>query len=195
MAYFKKLRETLAKQASTVKIAWIGLDLAGKTSLVNRLVKDEFIDNYNLTQGMSIDEFDSGEVHFISWDIGGQLSFRETLWDVYVEGSMGLIFVIDAAAPERFPEAKEVLWKHVFDKTGMKSSDSQVGIPVLILANKQDLSSAKTAGFVARALDLHKITLHSYCILPTSALTGFNVEIAMEWLRERITEKIVKIEL
>ena len=63
-------------------------------------------------------------------------------------------------------------------------------IPILILANKQDKENAATAGEVARSMMLHKVEDHSYAILPTSAANGFNVMEALEWIRQRLTEKI-----
>jgi len=61
---------------------------------------------------------------------------------------------------------------------------------MLILANKQDLPAARSAGEVARSLDLHKVTKQSYAIVPVSAASGFNLEDALEWLRQRITEQL-----
>ena len=89
---------------------------------------------------------------------------------------------MDSADPDRFEEAQRELWKYVIENHSIGD------IPILILANKQDLPEAKSAGEVARALDLHKLTKHSYAIVPTSAQSGFNLEDALEWLRQRITE-------
>jgi small GTP-binding protein len=133
---------------------------------------------------MNVDEFSSGNVRFISWDIGGQQAFRESLWESYMAGSMGIVYVIDSAERTRFIEAKIELWKYVLDNPRVHN------IPILVLANKQDLESAASAGEVARALNLHKVTTHSYAIVPTSAKTGFNVEEGLEWLRQRVTEKL-----
>jgi len=84
----------------------------------------------------------------------------------------------------RFEEARSELWKYVLDNDKVKN------IPILVLANKQDLENAASAGEVARSLNLHKVTTHSYAIVPTSAKTGFNVEEGLEWLRQRVTEKL-----
>ena len=140
------------------------------------------------TQFENVDEFESeapgGSIKFVCWDIGGQITFRDALWTSYMSGSMGVIYVVDSAAHHRFDEAKQELWRYVIDNKGVKD------IPILVLANKQDLEGAASAGHVARALDLHKVTTHSYAIFPTSAKSGFNLEEALEWLRQRILEKM-----
>jgi signal recognition particle receptor subunit beta len=97
---------------------------------------------------------------------------------------MGIVYVVDSADKSRIDEAKTELWKYVLD------NDKVENIPILVLANKQDLPDAASAGEVARGLNLHKVTTHSYAIVPTSAKTGFNVEEGLEWLRQRVTEKI-----
>lgn len=187
MSFFARLKDVWAKQNLTVKVSWLGLDQAGKTTIIKRITSGDFEAGTKRTLGMNVDEFESGGINFVAWDIGGQLTFRDTLWEAYISGSMGLVYVIDAADAERFPEAKEELWKFVINNPRVQ------GIPILILANKQDLAEAHSAGQVARALDLHKVTIHSYAIVPTSAKSGFNVEEALEWLRQRITEKIKTI--
>lgn len=184
MSFLSKLRAKFAKEKLTVKIAWLGLDQAGKTTLVKRITSGEFDSNTFRTLGMNVDEFSSGNVRFISWDIGGQEAFRESLWESYMSGSMGIVYVVDSADRSRINEAKIELWKYVLD------NDKVENIPILVLANKQDLPDAASAGEVARGLNLHKVTTHSYAIVPTSARTGFNVEEGLEWLRQRVTEKI-----
>lgn len=184
MSFINRLRNLVAKQRRTVKVSWLGLDRAGKTTLLTRVTQGVFQEDTVRTLGMNVDEFRSGDVSFVSWDIGGQVSFRSTLWESYMSGSMGVIYVVDSADLDRFTEARTELWTYVIDNQKVEN------IPILILANKQDLENAASAGEVARALDLHKVTMHSYAIMPTSAKTGFNIEEALEWLRQRITEKI-----
>ncbi|MHA1166778.1 MAG: ADP-ribosylation factor family protein [Candidatus Hodarchaeales archaeon] len=184
MSFISRLRQAVAKKKQTIKVAWLGLDQAGKTTIIRKISTGLFTGDTKRTLGMNVDEFYSDGLKLVCWDIGGQETFREALWRSYMAGSMGVIFVVDSAALHRFDEAKNELWKYVFD-------NKQVGnIPILILANKQDLPHAKTAGEVARAMDLHKVFTHSYAIFPTSAKSSFNLEEALEWLRQRIVEAL-----
>ncbi len=186
MSFLAKLRNIYRKKRLTVKIAWLGLDHAGKTTIIKRIMTGEFDSSTIRTLGLNVNEFsdaDSG-VKFISWDLGGQETFRDSLWQSYLAGSMGVIYVVDSADRSRFEEAKQELWKYVINNPQVDD------IPILILANKQDLPNAASAGEVARALDLHKVVKQSYAIIPTSAKTGFNIEEGLEWLRQRILEKL-----
>ena len=71
------------------------------------------------------------------WDVGGQEKLRP-LWRSYTRRTDGLVFVVDAADPERLEEARLELHRVA------RSQDTQ-GVPILVLANKQDLPRAMTA--------------------------------------------------
>ena len=68
------------------------------------------------------------------WDLGGQKVLRE-YWSNYFENTGVLIYVIDAADEARLAESGEELRAVLSDST-MKD------VPVLIFANKQDLTHA-----------------------------------------------------
>ena len=68
---------------------------------------------------------------FTVWDVGGQEKIRQ-LWKHYYQNSEGLIFVVDSSDRERMYEAREELF-------GILDSDAMRGVPVVVLANKQDL--------------------------------------------------------
>ena len=191
MSFLSRLAKARAKKKQSVKVAWLGLDYAGKTTLIKKVTTGEFTDDTKRTLGMNVDEFmvssgnpNTNDVKFISWDIGGQITFRQALWNSYMSGSMGIIYVIDSSDESRFSEAQEEMWKYIIDNPQVKE------IPILILANKQDLPSSKNAGEIARALNLHTVTHQSYAIFPCSAKTSSNLDDALEWLRQRIVETL-----
>lgn len=90
----------------------------------------------------------SAGVNFLVWDVGGQEKLRP-LWKSYTRCTDGIIFVVDSCDTERLEEAKMEL-------TRTARSPDNAGVPILILANKQDLPG-KTA-FV-RALPRNFIPL------------------------------------
>ncbi|MFX0204989.1 MAG: ADP-ribosylation factor family protein [Candidatus Hodarchaeota archaeon] len=185
MSFLAKLRAIRAKKDRLMKVAWLGLDHAGKTTLIKRILRGTFDESNIRTLGMNVEEIKSGKrIRIICWDLGGQETFRDALWAEYLRGSMGIVYVIDAADHERFPLAREELWKYVIDNPMIQR------IPILILANKQDLQNVATPGQVARAMSLHKVHNHSYAIFPTSAASGYNVFEAIEWIQQRLTDKI-----
>lgn len=185
MSFFDELKKQITTKDLTVKIAWVGLDGAGKTTLLKRLTEGIYLEGINRTLGMNIEEYKNEGVRFVCWDIGGQISFREALWKTYITGSMGLVFVIDSANTERFNEASLSIWDNVIPTLPKE-------LPILIIANKQDKTDAKTVGEIIRKLELNKLQ-NPFAVVPTSAKTGFNVDIAFEWLNKRITEQIQEI--
>lgn len=189
MGFLQRLRKLAAKQQHRVKVSWIGLDHAGKTTLIRQITQKIFDEKTKRTLGMNVDEFSIGDgLTFTSWDIGGQTAFRSTLWESYMAGSMGVIYVVDSSNPDRFPEAKTELWRYVLDNPNVGEN-----IPILVLANKQDLQGAVSAGSIAVALGLNKVTCRSYAILPVSAKTRFNIEEALNWLGQRIKDIIERM--
>eukprot|EP00064_Thunnus_orientalis_P012303 superscaffoldBa00001872_g12338 len=116
----------------------LGLDNAGKTTFLEQ-TKTKFSKNYkgmNLskittTVGLNIGTIDVGKARLMFWDLGGQDELQ-SLWDKYYAESHGVIYVIDSTDEERLSESKEA-----FEK--MISSEALEGVPLLVLANKQDV--------------------------------------------------------
>jgi len=70
---------------------------------------------------------------FCCLKVGGQENIRR-LWRHYYQGTEGLIFVVDSNDPERIEEAREEL-------RGILEFPDMSNVPVVIIANKQDLPS------------------------------------------------------
>merc|ERR1719315_266737 len=83
---------------------------------------------------------------FLIWDVGGQEKIRP-LWRSYTRCTDGIIFVLDSSEKEKFEEAKVELFRT------MKYQDNS-SIPLLVLANKQDLQNAWSTEDVENALGL-----------------------------------------
>ena len=81
---------------------------------------------------------------FLIWDVGGQEKIRP-LWRSYTRCTDGIIFVIDSSEEDNLDEAKLELWRT------MKYQDNR-DIPLLVLANKQDLQTALPAPDIEAAL-------------------------------------------
>ena len=128
MSFLKRLKTFMGKKSKqTVKVSWIGLDYAGKSTIIKRVTQGLFSDDTKRTLGLNVDEFESEGIKFVCWDIGGQTVFRDSLWESYISGSSGIIFVVDSSTPDRFPEAQKELWKYVIE------NNSVGDIPILIL--------------------------------------------------------------
>ncbi|CAK4200616.1 unnamed protein product [Aphanomyces euteiches] len=97
-----------------VHLLIIGLDYAGKTTLLEQL-KTMFgkkagipLDKIPPTVGLNIAKVDIARTNVIFWDLGGQERLR-AIWSKYYSESHGIVFVIDSADEERFEEAKTAL--------------------------------------------------------------------------------------
>lgn len=130
----------------SLHVVVIGLDCAGKTSLLYRLKLREFVETIP-TKGFNMERIKvpmgnskANSTAFQVWDVGGQDKLRP-LWKSYTRRTDGLVFVVDSAEAERMEEAKVELHRIT------RSAENQ-GVPVLVLANKQDLDGALSASEV-----------------------------------------------
>eukprot|EP01029_Cantina_marsupialis_P023895 TRINITY_DN60237_c1_g1_i1.p2 TRINITY_DN60237_c1_g1~~TRINITY_DN60237_c1_g1_i1.p2 ORF type:complete len:199 (-),score=53.84 TRINITY_DN60237_c1_g1_i1:1522-2079(-) len=119
----------------TGKISLLGLENAGKTTLMHR-VKTGEMTQYPPTERPHDEHFKIGTVDFHCHDLGGHESVRY-LWDQYCQDMDAVVFMVDAADDERLSECKEEL-KAVL--TMMKKG----GNATLVLYNKVDLPHAMT---------------------------------------------------
>lgn len=86
------------------RVVLLGLDNAGKTTAVYRLLLGKKIDTIP-TVGFISEEIRHHQFSLILWDIGGQSRIRK-LWKHYVESADALIFVVDAQDRTRMKEAR-----------------------------------------------------------------------------------------
>merc|ERR1711988_1938409 len=116
-----------------VRILMLGLDNAGKTTILKKL-SDEPTQSVTPTQGFNIKSLLHEGFKLNVWDIGGQRAIRP-YWRNYFENTDALIYVVDSSDRRRLEEAAAELAE-------LLEEDKLGGIPVLIFANKQDLISA-----------------------------------------------------
>ncbi|XP_058039450.1 ADP-ribosylation factor-like protein 4D [Ahaetulla prasina] len=163
----------------------VGLDAAGKTSLLYRLKFQEFIKSAP-TKGFNMEKIrvplGTSRITFQVWDVGGQEKLRP-LWKSYMRRTDGVVFVVDSAEVERLEEARVELHRIAH------SSDNQ-GIPVLVLANKQDVAHALSVAEVEKHLGLHELYTSTLShIQGCSAISGLGLQPALEKLYEMILKR------
>ncbi len=108
------------------------------------------------------------------WDIGGQEQYRSE-WSRYTKGCDVVLYVVDAAAPNKLPAAKKELHKLL--------DDGSIGTtPVLVLANKIDLPDHVGEQELIEALQLNYVMETPWVVLPISALQCTNIDQVVEWL-------------
>ena len=108
-AAFAALKEVLSTFSERhAKILMLGLDGAGKTTVLYKLKLNETVSTIP-TIGFNVESVQPVKnVTFTVWDVGGQDKIRP-LWRHYFVGCEGLVYVVDSVDHERFMEAKDEL--------------------------------------------------------------------------------------
>jgi len=135
----------------------VGLDAAGKTTILYKLKLDENVTTIP-TIGFNVETVQYKKVNFTMWDVGGQDKIRP-LWRHYYANTNAVIFVIDSNDRERISEARDELQK-------MLSDDQLRECVVLAFANKQDLPNAMNAAEMTDKLGLHNLKQRNWFIQP-----------------------------
>ncbi|XP_015731860.1 ADP-ribosylation factor-like protein 3 isoform X2 [Coturnix japonica] len=146
-----------------LRIVLLGLDNAGKTTLLKQLASEE-VSTITPTQGFNIKSVHSHGFKLNIWDIGGQRAVRP-YWRKYLGSTDLLIYVIDSADQKRFEETGQELAE-------LTEEESLLGVPLLVFANKQDLVTAAPAAEIAEGLNLHMYRDREWQIQACSALSG-----------------------
>lgn len=120
------------------------------------------------------------------WDLGGQRSLR-TMWSRYYRSCHGIIFLIDSTDSDRFQECYDTLMEIAQDSSW--DLNGSVNVPILMLANKQDLPHAadlvtlKTGVFIDVVSTLEATDLK---LLPVSVLENQGLRESLDWLVSRL---------
>lgn len=159
------LYHTLMNFSGTkARILLLGLDAAGKTTLLYKLKLNETVCTIP-TIGFNVETVEPiRNVTFTVWDVGGQDRIR-SLWKHYFLNTDGLVFVVDSADPERFEEARAEL-------NAILENDEMRGVPFVLMANKQDLPGARNPMDLAEVLGLIKMKGHQWHVQGCCAANG-----------------------
>ena len=172
-----KIIEFFTKSRNNFKIIILGMQNAGKTTILYRLSIGQLVKT-TPTIGSNVEELTYNNVKFQAWDLGGQESTR-SLWDVYYLNTDAIVYVIDSQDDEYFEESKAQFHK-LLVHPNLKNAT------ILIFANKQDLPGAKDVNKLIQDYEFDKIKNHIWQIQSCSALNGEGLITGIKWLSEQL---------
>ena len=171
----RSLLDSLGFKGKEGTLLLLGLDNAGKTTLLHRLRTGQ-IRNYPPTDRPSLTEkFTISGITFSAWDLGGHEAVRH-LWSDYAPECKALLFLIDASDVERLEEAGYELDALIAE--GIIGAD----IPIAILLNKCDLPSARPSADVCDKIQYKDFRTETMRIFRISVLKGEGYQEAFQWI-------------
>lgn len=161
------------------RILMLGLDAAGKTTLLYKLKLGE-VQTTIPTIGFNVEQVEYCNITFTVWDVGGQDKLR-MLWRHYYNGVEGLIFVIDSNDLQRVDLAKQELQR-------LLAADELKNCILLVFANKQDLPNALDAKSLSQQLELQGLK-NVWFIQPCCAADGSGLYEGLDWLSNALSKR------
>lgn len=166
-----------------MEITLVGLQSAGKTTLLSAISDGKLAAEKDTipTIGLNTKKVTKGSVTIKLWDIGGQPRFRP-MWERYCRGVNSIVYVVDAADPSTFETSKQCL-ADLLCKPALEK------IPLLVLANKNDLPGAADEKAIAEVLGLNEVRDREVTCYSISAKRVVNIDATLQWLTAHAGKK------
>jgi small GTP-binding protein len=166
------------------RVVAVGDASVGKTSIINRFLRDSFDTDEPSTIGALYDSFiqdcNGASVEIQLWDTAGQEQYR-ALGPVYFRGSDAAIVVFDLSNRESFRNVDE--WVTSFRDVCTETS------VVVIVGNKSDREDRE----IERDEAKQWAKSHSASYVETSAKTGEGVKVLFDELVSRLAPSLVAV--
>nr|XP_057917040.1 GTP-binding protein SAR1b [Doryrhamphus excisus] len=142
---FHNVLKFLGLYKKTGKLVFLGLDNAGKTTLLHRL-KDDRLSQHVPTLHPTSEELTICGMTFTTFDLGGHVQARR-VWKNYLPAVNAVVFVVDCADHDRLEESKMEL-------DALLADDTIANMPIMVLGNKIDRLEAMSERGLRGALAL-----------------------------------------
>ncbi|MFX1338014.1 MAG: Rab family GTPase [Promethearchaeota archaeon] len=164
-----------------LKLVVLGMAGVGKTNIIQRFLKDEFITNFKLTIGIDIYtkyfEYEKGKIVLLSiWDIAGQSRF-EDIRKTFYNNADGAIIVFNPFDMASYSKAKQLV-DEIRDFIGDE-------IPFVLIGNKIQLTN-EFENIIDRANILDFIYNEDGFYIEVSPNSEANIDLAFKELIQRI---------
>ncbi|KAL3876341.1 hypothetical protein ACJMK2_034202 [Sinanodonta woodiana] len=167
--WFTNLLSFLGLRKKSGKLIFLGLDNAGKTTLLSVLKEGHMLQPVPTLHPTS-EELTMGGMKFTTFDLGGHEQARR-VWKDYFPAVDGIVFLIDVWDRERFMEAKAEL-------DSLLTDEQVANAPVLVLGNKIDKPNAASEDEIRHMFGLHGQSTGKGNV-PRSELSGRPMELFM----------------
>ena len=177
-----------------IKIIVVGNSGTGKTSFVNKWIKDTFDESYKATIvsefSFKVIDYKDKSYKIQLWDLAG-MDQNICITKIFSKDSHGCIVVSDITNEKTLPEC--VKWKNTVDETTKFIDDSN--IQAILIRNKVDLLEENNdndnddENMIKEFCEKNKFLR----CFKTSAKTGTNIEEAMNFLISNIIDRMDKI--
>lgn len=156
----------------------IGLSGAGKTTLVKAMSGEDPDEDPSPTLGFKVSELTCGNVQFKIFDMGGHSLYRAD-WETYCGSGNVIIYVLDAADQESIDASEQQI-------DAFMHNESLMNIPIIIVANKQDLPEAMKEDELISRIRLQEVENREIVLFSTSAKKKINVDSIMKWMIDNL---------
>ena len=176
------LEEESNKEKYSFKIILVGNSGVGKTSILNKYIKNIFDDNYTCTIGVDFSlkniEFSNKTVNLRIWDTAGQEKYNSTTKN-YFQGSDACFLVFDLTSIKSFNSLQERY------NIVCNCCDKNIKNNFVVLGNKCDLEERE----VNEDIINEYISDKNIKYFETSAKTGYNIDECFKYITERLIEQ------
>lgn len=166
---------TLGLAKKSGKLLLLGLDNAGKTTLLQMLRDDRLGTNVPTLHATS-EELTLNNIKLTTFDLGGHTQARK-IWKDYFPVVDTIVFIIDAVDRSRFEESS-------IELNALLSDEQISNLPILILGNKIDCAGAASEDELRTTFRLHGQTTGKGNI-PIKELQTRPIEIFMCSIKKR----------